>query len=245
MIHRKLVFPLMAALGLAACGDSSPTANESQLTEVAFELAAEATLEANDLQGTPLPSLDNLLRRTYQVIREQDGHGQGVRLLKAGHTLNGIIAVLGPEVADEALKRVDEALARLDNRFAGETLPDRIQRVLSQAKGQAERGHGALAVERYATALGAALASADLIRSLSPRFQARKAIDWATRAYKAAREAVAIDPTEDEKTALRKAARFRNGAIDAFKDTEYRKAWTLARKSMALSQEVLKGRSDG
>jgi len=245
VIHQKFVFPLMAALGLAACSDSSPTANESQLTEASFELVAEAALELNDQLGTPLPSLHNLLRRTYTAIREQGGHPKGQKLLRAGYTLAGIIAVLGPGVADEALTGVGQALSRLDERFAGKTLPAHLQRILNQAKTLAERGHGALAVERYAAALGAALASADLIRSLSPRFQARKAIDWATRAYKAAREAVAIDPTEDEKTALRTAARFRNWAIDAFKGTDYRKAWTLARKSLALSQEVLKGRSDG
>jgi hypothetical protein len=245
MIRHQFVFPLMAALALGACTDASPTANEPALDEAAFELVAEAALEANDQQGTPLPSLDNLLRRSYKAIREQDGHGQGVKLLRAGRTLSGIIAVLGPGVAEEAMTGVDQALSRLGDRFAGMTLPDRIQRILTQAETVAERGHGALAAGRYAAALGAALASADLIRSLSPRFQARKAIDRATRAFKAAREAVGDGPTDAEKTALRKALRFRNGAMDAYKGKKFRKAWTLARKSLALSQEVLKGRSNG
>ncbi len=243
MIRHKFVFPLVAALGLAACSDSSPTADEGQLDEASFELLAEAALEVNDQLGTPLPSLHNLLRRTYKAIRENDGHGRGVQLLRAGKTLNGIIAVLGPEVAAEALTGVDQALSRLDGRLAGKTLPDRIQKVLARAKGLAERGHGAMAEERYAAALGAALASADLIRSLSPRFQARKAIDRATRAFKEAREAVGDGPSEEEKTALQKARRLGNGAIDAFKGKEYRRAWTLARKSMGFSQEVLKRRS--
>lgn len=245
MIRNTFVFPLMAALALGACADASPTANEPALDEAAFELVAEAALEANDQQGTPLPSLDNLLRRTYKAIREQDGHGQGVKLLRAGRTLAGIIAVLGPGVAEEALAGVDQALSHLGDRFAGKTLPGRIQRILTQAETVAERGHEALAAERYAAALGAALASADLIRSLSPRFQARKAIDRATRAFKAAREAVGDAPTDVEKTALRKALRFRNGALDAYRGKEFRKAWALARKSLALSQEVLKGRSNG
>jgi hypothetical protein len=241
MFSQKLVFPLVATLALAACSDSSPTANEPQLDEVAFELVAEAALELNDQQGTPLPSLNNLLRRTYQAIREQGGHPKGVRLLKAGQTLNAIVAVLGPDVAAEALTGVDEALSRLDDRFAGKTLPNRIQRTLNQARTLAERGHGALAADRYSGALGAALASADLIRSLSPRFQARKAIDRATRAFEAARQAVGDSPTDDEKAALQKALRLRNGAIDAFKAKQYRNAWTYAQKSVALSLEVLKG----
>ncbi len=245
MIRQKFVFPLVAALGLAACSDSSPTADEGQLDEASFEVLAETALEVNDQLGTPLPSIHNLLRRTYKAIRENDGHGRGVQLLRAGQTLKGIIAVLGPEVVAEALTGVDQALSRLDERLAGKTPPDRIQKVLTRAKGMAERGNGALAEESYAAALGAALVSADLIRSLSPRFQARKAIERATRSLGAAREAVGDGPTDDEKTALQKARRLRNGAIDAFKGKEYRKAWTLARKSMAFSQEVLKGRSGG
>ncbi|MFH1763001.1 MAG: hypothetical protein ABIF09_02310 [Gemmatimonadota bacterium] len=245
MIHQRFVFPLMAALGLAACSDSSPTANEGQLDEASFELVAEAALEANDQQGTPLPSLDNLLRRTYQAIGAQGGHPKGQRLLKAGQTLNAIVAVLGPGVADEALTGVNQALSRLDDRLAGKTLPDRIQETLDRAKALAERGHAGVAAERYAAALGAALASADLIRSLSPRFQAGKAIDRATRAYKAAREAVAVDPTEDEKTDLKKALRLVNGAKDAYEGKEFRKAGNLAGQSLAFSLEVLKGRSGG
>jgi hypothetical protein len=235
----------MAALALAACSDSSPMATEAQLDEAAFELLAETALEANDQQGTPLPSLDNLLRRTYRSIREQGGHPQGQRLLRAGQTLQAIVAVLGTGVAGEAMAGVDQALSRLDDRFAGKVLPERFQKTLNHAKTLAERGQGALAAERYATALGAALASADLIRSLSPRFQARKAIDSASKALNAAAEAVGGDPTDAEKAALQKARRLRNGAIDAFKGQEYRKAWNMALQSFALSREVLQGRSGG
>lgn len=245
MIHQRFVFPLMAALGLAGCSDSSPTANEPQLDEASFELVAEAALEVNDQQGVPLPSLDNLLRRTYQAIRTQDGHGQGVRLLRAGQPLNAIIAVLGPGVATEALAGVDQALARLDEHLSGQTPPARVLRILAQAKAQAERSHEALDAGRYAAALGAALASADLIRSLSPRYQARKAIERATRALNAAREAVGDGPSIDEKAALDKARRLRNGAIGAYEGKEFRKALKLAGQSLALSLKVLKGRSGG
>jgi len=245
MRTQRLAFPLMAVLVLAACKDSSPTANEAQLDDSAFELVAEAALEAAEQQGTPLPSLDNLLRRTYQAIRQQGGHPKGQRLLRAGQTLEAIVAVLGPGIAEEALTGVDQALSRMNDRFSGQAVPDRVKRTLDQAQALADRGHTALASERHAASLRASLASADLIRSLSARFQARKAVDSATRAYKAAREAVAADPTDAEKAALRKALRLRNGAADALGAKEYRKARTLARESVALSQEVLKGRSAG
>ena len=206
---------------------------------------AEAALEVNDQQGAPLPSLENLLRRTYQAIRTQDGHGQGVRLLRAGQPLNAIIAVLGPGV-DLTLRCICLlALARLHEHLNGQTLPDRMLRILARAKAQAGRSHEALGAGRYAAALGAALASADLIRSLSPPFQARKAIERATRALNAAREAVGDGPDDAEKAALGKALRLRNGAIGAYEGKEFRKAWKLAGQSLALSLEVLRGRSGG
>jgi hypothetical protein len=245
MFRHKFVFPLMAALALAACSDSSPTANHPQLDGASFELVAEAALEANDQLGTPLPSLHNLLRRTYQAIRQQDGHGEGARLLNAGHTLQGIIAVLGPEVAVEANTGVKEALSRLGERFAGHVLPGGMQGALDRAKELAGKSQDALTAGNPAAALGAALASADLIRSLSPRFRARKAIDRATRAFQAAKEVVGDGPTGIEKTALQKAQRFRNGAVEAFKVKHFREAWNYAEKSMAFSHEVLKGRSGG
>jgi hypothetical protein len=62
---------------------------------------------------------------------------------------------------------------------------------------------------------------------------------------KAAREVVGDGPTEAKETTLRKALRYRNGAIDAYKGKKYRKAWTLARESLALSQKVLNWGSDG
>ena len=245
MIERKVVFTLLLALALGACSDASPTGPEVRPDEAAFELVAENALEVNDQQGTPLPSLHNLLRRTYKAIRENDGHGEGVRLLRAGKTLKGIIVVLGPEVADEALAGVDQALGKLAERFAGKTLPDRMAKIYSRAQELAGRGHEAMAAGNPVGALGAALASADMIRSLSPRFQARKAIDRATKALKAAREAVGDAPTDDEKTALRKALRFRDGAVEAFKAKAYGKAWNRALASMGFSHEVLKGRSGG
>jgi hypothetical protein len=245
MTMKKLLLPLVTILVLGACSDSSPISDETRLDEASFEILASSALEANDQQGTPLPSLDNLLRRTYKAIREQDGHAQGIRLLKAGHTLRGIIAVLGPEVVEEAMAGVDQAISRLEDRFAGKVLPDGMQRAYDRAKALAERGHEALAAENYPGALGAALASADLIRSLSVKYRARKAIERAGKWFQAAKAAVGGSPTEDEVTALKKARRFRNAAVKAYKEKKYRKAWDFGLKSIALSKEVYKGRSGG
>lgn len=245
MFVKRLAFSVAGFLVLTACADSSPTADGPRMDEATVELVAESALDVNDQLGTPLPSLHSLLRRTFEAIRAQDGHAEGVRLLRAGHPLSAIVAVLGPEVVVEALAGVDQALARLSERFAGKVLPDRKQRILQGARNQAERGHAAMAEGRPAAALGAALASADLIRSLSPRFQARKAIERATRSYEAARTAVGDSPTEAEITALKKALRFRKAAVEAFQAKRYRMARTYALNSIALSQEVLQGRIGG
>jgi hypothetical protein len=246
MSSHKLVFPLVAVLALGACSDSSPAAGEPPLDEAALQLVAETALEVNHNTGTPLPSLHNLLRRTYQAIRNQEeGYVRARSLLRAGQPLKAIVLMLGPEVAEEGLKGVDSALNRLDERLAGKTLPERMQKALARARTLAERGWGAWNAGNPTGALGAALASADLIRSLSPRYQARRAIERATQALRAARAAVAGDPTEAELTALKKARRYRNGAIKAFELKRWRKAWEYALKSASFSQEVLKGRSGG
>lgn len=245
MIRLRPVLLVIVALALQACGDSSPVGGEGPPQEAELEMAVEAALDVNDQQGTPLPSLHNLLRRTYEAIRAQGGHEEGVRLLKAGRTLAGIIAVLGPEVVDEALAGVDHALDRVQERFAGKVLPARMQTILAMAEARADAAHAARENDRLAAALGAALASADLIRSLSPRYQARKTIDRATRALNAARQAVGTEPTDDEVTSLKKASRLRKAAVEAFKGKEYRKAWNYAQRSLSFSLEVLKGRSSG
>ena len=58
--------------------------------------------------------------------------------------LQAILAVLGDEVADTALQGVDLALARLEARIAGKTIPDRYRRALAQVHNLSERGHLAL-----------------------------------------------------------------------------------------------------
>jgi hypothetical protein len=235
----------MVVLTAGGCSDSSPTSNEGQPDEAAFARLAEAALEVNDAEGTPLPSLHNLLRRTFEAIRAHDGNGGAVRLLKAGQTLQAIVAVLGPEVAVESLTGVRAALDRLQAHVGDRPVPDRVQKTINRAEALWTRGTSAMAGGNPVGALGAALASAELIRSLSPRYQARRAIERATRALGAAVRAVGDGPTTEERTALQKARRFRNAAIDAFEGRKYRKAWTYARNSLELSLAVLKGRTSG
>jgi tetratricopeptide (TPR) repeat protein len=271
MISRGLVLSIGALMILSSCQGSSPTAPELDVENVALERLAEAALAANDQQGIPLPSLDRLVQRTFQAIREAGGHPEGQRLLRQarllagqaaearaagkvqeanalearshGLTLEAILVVLGKGVAEEALAGVDGALATLDARLAGAPVPDRIQQALQRAHTLADRGRGALEQGQHRAALGAALASADVIRSLAPRYQAQKAMEVATRALRAAVEAVAGSPTDAEAASLRNARRFLAAAQDAFKAGQFQRAIRYATESARLSREVLQGRA--
>lgn len=273
MIPRTLILyhAALALLVLPACYGPSPTAADAEADEARLVLVAEDVLAASDQQGTPLPSLDQLVKRTFQAIREQGGHPEGQRLLRqarilagqaaearaAGElqeanllearsrtlTLGAVIAVLGEVVVEEALTGVDQALARLDERLAGQTLPDRLRLALQRARTLADRGRAALDAGRHRAALDAALASADVIRSLAPRYQARTAIFVATRALRAAVGAVAESPTEAEATSLRNARRFLLAAHDAFEAGQFQRALRYAKESIRLSREVLQGRA--
>jgi hypothetical protein len=127
----------------------------------------------------------------------------------------------------------------------GKTLPDGVQKRLSRARELADRGASALAGGKDRAALGAALAAADLIRSLSPRYRAGKAIQRATRALRAAHDAVKADPSDAEKETLGKAKRTLGAARGAFEGREFGKAFKLAVESARLSLEVLQNRSGG
>jgi hypothetical protein len=271
MIRLGLAICVGAALALSACDGSSPTAEGREADEAELALVAESALAANDAQGTPLPSLDLLVRQTFQAIRHEGGHPEGQRLLRRARalaaqavearadgkvqeanalearsralTLDAVIAVLGTGVVEAALAGVDHALASLQARLAGQTLPDRMQRALQRAQGLADRGRQAMEGGQHRAALGAALASADLLRSLAPRYHAQKAIELAGRALRAAVDAVAGAPTDSEATSLRNARRFLAAANDAFKERDFRKAVRYATESARLSREVLQGRA--
>ncbi len=240
MKKQTLAFPLLIMLALSACSDTSPTSVEEGMDEAAFALAAESALEVNDQQGTPLPSLDDLLRQTFEAIRANDGHGQGVRLLRAGEPLKAIIVVLGPSVAGESLRGVQNALVQIHSGIGDRPIPDRVRNTLHRARTVFQRGVAAMEAGNPVGALGAALTSAELIRSLSPRYQARRAIERANRAFEAARNAAGDAPDANFAEALRQAHRFLGGAVEAFRVKKYREAFGLARKSLEISQEVLK-----
>ncbi|MBT8397213.1 MAG: hypothetical protein HKO65_14130 [Gemmatimonadetes bacterium] len=243
MRRRTFAIPLLAILAVSACSDSSPTGVDEGLDEAAFALVAEAALEVNDQQGTPLPSLENLLRRTFEAIRANDGHADGVRFLKAGQPLKAIIVVLGPGVAVESLRGVRNALEQLHARIGDRPIPDRVRKTIHRARQTLQRGVAAMEAGDPVAALGAALVSAELIRSLSPRYRARRAIQHASRAFEAARKAAGDAPDPTTVGALRNAHRFLGGAIEAFKGKKYREAYGLARNSLEISQEVLKALS--
>jgi tetratricopeptide (TPR) repeat protein len=271
MILRGLVSSIGALMILSSCQGSSPTAPELDVENVALERLAEAALAANDQQGIPLPSLDRLVQRTFQAIREAGGHPEGQRLLRQarllagqaaearaagkvqeanalearsrGLTLEAILVVLGKGVAAEALAGVEGALASLDARLAGATVPDRIQQALQRAHALADRGRLALEQGHHRAALGAALASADVIRSLAPRYQAEKGLDVAARALRAAVDAVAGSPTDAEATSLRNARRFLAAGRGAFEAGQFERAIRYATESARLSREVLQGRA--
>jgi len=272
MIRYGFPFALIAALSLSACDASSPTADQEPESEAVLEQLAVAAIEAADQEGFPLPSLDNLLRESYRAIRnDREAHADGIALLRRARaqatmareareagdmetarahatrshalTLEAIVTVLGEEVVVRALAGVDQALARLDARLAGKTLPDRFQNALNRANALSARGHQALEAGNARVALGAALAAAELVRAISPRYQATMAIRRATRALRAAYEAVKADPTQAETDTLRKARRYLGAARDAFEAKEFREAILFARESATLSLRVLAGRS--
>ncbi len=144
---------------------------------------------------------------------------------------------------ERALAGVDEALNRLEARFDGKTLPNRFQQALNRANDLAERGHEAREAGRLRAALGTSLAAADLVRALSPRYQAFTAIQRASRAFDAAWNAVRADVTEAEAKELREARRYLGAAKEAYAARSFREAVMFARESAAISLKVLEGRS--
>lgn len=259
---------------LIGCDASSPTAVDNPvLPQAEVEALAASVLDATARDARPLPSLQNLLRRSFQAIKAAGGHEEGQKLFRrarwnaqkaaearrAGNadlakrhsrqshalTLEGIIAVLGDQIPGEALEGVNQALDRLAERLEGKTLPDGARKRLSRARELAAASHAALTEAKGRAALGAALAAADLIRSLSPRYRARKAIERSTRAFKAAYEAVKADPSEAERRQLKRARRFLGAARAAFEDKGYGKALKLAIESAKLSLEILRARAAG
>jgi hypothetical protein len=274
MNRRHLLTLLVASALLSACDSSAPFGPEGGADEAALEELALLALADGEAEGVPLPSFDRLLRETLQVIKtDQSSHAEGMKLLRRarhqaklaaeahqagdneaardhtnrsrGLTLSAILLVLGDQVADQALEGVDQALARLDAKLAGKDLTERTQKTLDRARALSRRSHEALATDNLRGGLNGALVAADQIRSLSPRYQANKAIERATRAFRAAHEAVKADPTEAESEALGKARGHLKMAREAFEARKFREAVRHASEAGKLSLGVLQGRSGG
>jgi HEPN domain-containing protein len=274
MNRRHLLTLLVASALLSACDSSAPFGPEGDADEAALEELALLALADGEAEGVPLPSFDRLLRETLQVIKtDQSSHAEGMKLLRRarhqaklaaeahqagdneaardhtnrsrGLTLSAILLVLGDQVADQALEGVDQALARLDAKLAGKELTERIRKTLDRAHALFERGDEALASGNLRRALNVALVAADQIRSLSPRYQANKAIERATRAFRAAHEAVKANPTEVESEALGKARGHLKEAREAFEARKFREAIRHASEAGKLSLGVLQGRNVG
>ena len=272
MLRKSLFLSLCGILLLSACDASSPTATQEPDAEAVLEQLAVEALEAAEEEGYPLPSLQRLLRETYQTIRnDREAHAEGLALLRRARnqavkaqeareagdleaarayatrsqalTLDAIISVLGEKVVDHALAGVDQALARLEARFAGKTLPNRFQNGLNRAEALSEKGHEAREAGRLRVALSASFAAADLVRAISPRYQAFMAIRRASRAFDAAWNAVKADVTEGEAEALREARKYLGAAKEAYTARSYREAVLFARESATISLKVLEGRS--
>jgi hypothetical protein len=83
MIRKCLFLSLFGVLSLSACDASSPTATQEVETEAALEELAVEALDAAEEEGYPLPSLQRLLRETYQTIRnDREAHSEGLTLLR-------------------------------------------------------------------------------------------------------------------------------------------------------------------
>jgi len=86
MVRDGLILALSTALVLPACDTSSPTDFETTVDEAAFEELAVSALQENENQGVPLPSLDRLLRETFQAVRaDPSAHAEGIAFLKRAH----------------------------------------------------------------------------------------------------------------------------------------------------------------
>ena len=275
LMNRPLLFTALAGVLLVTgCESSSPTSLPSLQEEGVLEELALRALSEGEARGVPLPSYHGLVRLTFQAVQEDPTtHAKGLDLLKRarhqaklaaqarkagdetaakehqhrsrGLTLSAILRVLGEGVVPKALEGVDQALARLHANLAGRELTERIRKTLDRARALSAHSHQALDAGNLPGALAAALSSADQIRSLSPRYQAREAMERSTRALRAAHEAVEADPTGEETEALKKARRHLKRAREAFEAGRFRETIRHAYQAGELSRGVLEGRNPG
>lgn len=255
-----------AGLLLVACGDAvtAPEAVQT-LDEATATAVAAAVVEASDAR---LPHLPALVHDALDAIKAIDDNAEAVtafrrarrarraanaalgagdedeykrlKRLELRFTLEGVIAALGPGVVTDALAGVDAAIARWQERTAGKDVPPRFERALAGVQELAERARTA---DSQVASLYFSVSATEVILSLSPRHQARRATGKATLLFRAARAAVGDGPTDDEVAALRRAHRLLTAAEEAFAAKDWRRAIRAANASADLSLKVLDGRA--
>ena len=268
MSRRLLPTVLLAVLAGAAC--EQPTAPAADpLDDAAVASLAQQVSDATDVH---LPSLGGLLRASRDAIHEQDGNAEAVkhfrrarrlnvaaedslaagnkdaarRLARAAYhqTLAGIVTALGTDAVSQAVAGASAGLGRVDARLEGREVSERVTQAVERIREHVSAASTALSGGEPVRALAHALAAADGIRHLSPRYVAHRMITRAARLFKAARAAVGSTPTDEEISALRRAHRLLGAARDELDAGRFLRAAEAGRRSARLSWGVLQGRID-
>jgi hypothetical protein len=267
MGRSKLGSLILVATVLSAC-DQGTNPQVETLDEAAVAQFAEIVSESGDIH---LPSLGALLRASREAIDAQGGNEEAVQHFRRAHRLAnaaeaareagnleeaeslgrqsyrhriaGIVAALGSEAVGDAVAGSAAGLARLEAHLEGRVVPERVSAAVARIARAVAEAETAYAGDRLGPALHHALAAAEGIRHLSPRYVATRWIQRATQMLRSARQAVGDAPTDDEATALRRAGRLLNVAKDAFDAGDMGGAVAAAMRSATLSWGVVEGRS--
>ena len=264
--------PILVALAIAfvGCEQSTGPALDA-IDDASLAQFAEHVSEASDVR---LPSLGALLRASRYAIQAMDeGNTAAVRHFHAargfamaaedsleagnkdaakrlsnrsyGHTLQGILAALGPEVAATAVAGSAAGLARIQVHIEGREVSERIAARVARIAERVAKAEAKLAAGEAVVALHHALDAAEALRHLSPRYVAGKWIQHATRSLRAGIQAVGDGPTEEEAQALRRARRLLNVAKNELEAGHPRRSVEAAARSVRLSAGVIRSRSTG
>jgi len=268
MLNSRNVLAMLAVAAVTACEPPTAPVVET-LDEAALAQLAEVVSESSDVR---LPLLGPLLRASREAIRATDGgHEEAIRHFRAarhfavaaedsveagneeaarrlsrrsyGHTLHGVVSALGPQAVADAVAGSAAGYARVRDHLEGRDVPERIAKRVARIGELVATSQAELAAGTTVRALNHALAAAEAIRHLSPRYIARKRIQLATRLLRAAVQAVGDSPTEEEATALRRAHRLLNVARDDFAAGRPVRAVEAATRSARLSGAVVQGRA--
>ena len=262
--------PILVALAIAFAGCEQSTGPAlDTIDDASLAQFAEHVSEASDIR---LPSLGALLRASREAIHAMDeGNTVAVRHFHAargfamaaedsleagnedaakrlsnrsyGHTLQGILAALGPDAAAEAVAGSTAGLARIQGHLEGRDVSERIAARVARIAELIATAEAKLDAGEAQAALRHALAGADALRHLSPRYVAGKWIRHATQSLRAGIQAVGDAPTDEEARALQRARRLLNVAKDELEAGHPGRSVEAAARSVRLSAGVIRGRS--